>query len=1503
MNILNSFRIYIIKIKINFLLKLTLILFSIDSTLNGCNRSKPILLKESNECTLKYCSEEDFKNENCIIDNDIIRTQWLNNIINFGDKNCGFTKIEQYSNGDMIAISQINQGNSSAPYFYGLKQNGRPFFIKNGKETPYNPLNNYIIPQDNHNQYNESEVLIVKSESNEKENILILERQTNFIELFNFDNNDIDSQQLVYKKIPYFSGSLFINSTRSCLFNLKDSKYFLFSGIFTLVNYGGNFFYIFKLYYEDNKIIMENNSTDRIHSRGNMVSCYETEDCAHIFCFYLDSLSGKSFKIAIYNNILNKISDHSIVSQFIEATIFFKCIHYEGDKGIFIYYNTINNAGPYPFILFKTKKDASIADWDYLSEIRINSYFFEYSVYLNDIIKISNEIICFSSVSPEKDILYIVIINIFDNESKVKIRYYLIRSFELYNYKFYLDLRLYSYKEFITISSSYCNQTDCEEGKTHYSSLIIFSYPNSTDNSKNIIDELFEKNELIENLNITLSLSQNVTIENNIFGIFYSKILIKTIQNCDNVELISSSTKASITPNYSLEKDEDIYITFNDNNDIFNCSIGYIYEITEPDYDEFEKYPENKDISNGDDNKENFNKKTYSGRLSYYNLYLNDKLTTSCTDNCGLCYDNEEKGCIVCNSNYNLKNDSNGIKNKICFGQEIEETEIPSDDSTYDISSNKLTDIISDIQTEELTETSTEEISVTPTEEITETSTEEMSDILTEEITEIPTEKISDNLIENISDKLTNKITDQLTEITTDQLSDKITEHITEVITNNIKDKLTDKITDKLIEQREREIEEILSSQCTNETIKDEQFQDLSNQFKKKYLNNETNDRESKKFKAENLVLEITGIDKQDENDPSISYIDLGECEEILKKQYNIPPDESLIIYKTDIKKKDLSSTYVQYEIFHPHTLDPLDYLTFCSNEKINILVPVNLKNDTKSLFESLNNSGYNLFDKNDSFYNDICAIYTTENGTDINLNDRQNVLDDSGGNSFCQSGCTIAGFNNKTQKAKCNCDIKETQNVTNLNDILFPSNLLNNILEGFKYSNYLVMKCYKLIIDFELLKKNIGFIFMMIIFISLLVLLLIYFIKGRNKIDYYIQAVLNNKSIYIKNRKNFKRNSINTLNGMSILNNLRNKDKKKQNKKKQKSNNKNKKEKNKKNNGAPIKKSKDVKTKLNIYENTNQDSSIKNIKKMSSNEINNFNINIFPINNLNYAKKKKKGKDLLDEDNAINKKMTKKSSVNLFNFNKEKLKKNEKSQQVLDLNHINYQTLNIHELNSLEYKKAILVDKRTFTQYYCSLIRKKHLIIFTFVPIDDYNLLSLKISSFLLQFSLYITINAFFFSDSTMHEIYTNNGNESFLYHIPQIIYSSLISVVINSILRQLSLSENDILAIKQTKLMKSSNKKAKEVKNFLRIKFIIFFGVSFILITFCWYFISCFCAVYTNTQIILIKDTFLSFCLSMVYPFGINLIPGLFRIPALRDNKQEKECLYKFSQLLSFI
>ena len=79
--------------------------------------------------------------------------------------------------------------------------------------------------------------------------------------------------------------------------------------------------------------------------------------------------------------------------------------------------------------------------------------------------------------------------------------------------------------------------------------------------------------------------------------------------------------------------------------------------------------------------------------------------------------------------------------------------------------------------------------------------------------------------------------------------------------------------------------------------------------------------------------------------------------------------------------------------------------------------------------------------------------------------------------------------------------------------------------------------------------------------------------------------------------------------------------------------------------------------------------------------------------------------------------------------------------------------------------------------------------------------------------------------------------------------------------------------------------------------------FIISILFMLFFWYFISGFCAVYKNTQLILIKDTLISFGLSMLYPFGLNLLPGMFRIPALRSEKKDKKCLYTAGSLLALI
>ena len=151
------------------------------------------------------------------------------------------------------------------------------------------------------------------------------------------------------------------------------------------------------------------------------------------------------------------------------------------------------------------------------------------------------------------------------------------------------------------------------------------------------------------------------------------------------------------------------------------------------------------------------------------------------------------------------------------------------------------------------------------------------------------------------------------------------------------------------------------------------------------------------------------------------------------------------------------------------------------------------------------------------------------------------------------------------------------------------------------------------------------------------------------------------------------------------------------------------------------------------------------------------------------------------------------------------------------------------------------------------------------------------------------------------MHQIYEDGGSFNFIYQIPQILYSSLISGAINSLIKVLAISENKIIEFKKLRIAKDLEKKRSILENYLYYKYIFYFIFNFILTLFFWYYLSRFCAIYQNTQIHLIKDTVISYGFSLLYPFGFLLIPGIFRIPSL--SSRNKEYLYQFSKFIEII
>ena len=168
-------------------------------------------------------------------------------------------------------------------------------------------------------------------------------------------------------------------------------------------------------------------------------------------------------------------------------------------------------------------------------------------------------------------------------------------------------------------------------------------------------------------------------------------------------------------------------------------------------------------------------------------------------------------------------------------------------------------------------------------------------------------------------------------------------------------------------------------------------------------------------------------------------------------------------------------------------------------------------------------------------------------------------------------------------------------------------------------------------------------------------------------------------------------------------------------------------------------------------------------------------------------------------------------------------------------------------EINSLSFDLALHFDKRTFCEYYISLLKTKHIFINSFIYNKDYNSTIIKIDLFFIEFTILYTVNALFFTDKTMHKIY--KGNFDFIYQFLITIYSSLISIVLTKPLEILAFSNDEILDFKMNKNLANIIKRKDELNKKLVIKFALYFVISFIFLKMFWYYLSIFGAIYTNT------------------------------------------------------
>ena len=344
---------------------------------------------------------------------------------------------------------------------------------------------------------------------------------------------------------------------------------------------------------------------------------------------------------------------------------------------------------------------------------------------------------------------------------------------------------------------------------------------------------------------------------------------------------------------------------------------------------------------------------------------------------------------------------------------------------------------------------------------------------------------------------------------------------------------------------------EFYNGECEINTNNIANKDDFINNIKNKLMNGSidsliSNIIENKKkdiiLKDNNILYQITSTYNQNNNKyNNISSIILGECEDILKKEYKIDNNLSLLIFKIDYFKPDSLIPIIGYEIFHPITKEKLN-LTFCKDVFINLDIPVFI--DENDLFK---------YDPENQYYKDECYPSTTDNGTDILINDRQNEYNDNN-MSICENNCVLKEYDNETRKSNCECNIKSKQLV--ISELINQTDILSyNFISKSGSFNMITMKCYYTLFTKEGLYKNIGS-YILIFTILLIIISSILFYKcGYHLLEDDIKEIIELKE------NNIKDNIINEINikETNIINyqktNKSNKSKKKKYKSKKKKN------------------------------------------------------------------------------------------------------------------------------------------------------------------------------------------------------------------------------------------------------------------------------------------------------------------------------------------------------------
>ena len=220
------------------------------------------------------------------------------------------------------------------------------------------------------------------------------------------------------------------------------------------------------------------------------------------------------------------------------------------------------------------------------------------------------------------------------------------------------------------------------------------------------------------------------------------------------------------------------------------------------------------------------------------------------------------------------------------------------------------------------------------------------------------------------------------------------------------------------------------------------------------------------------------------------------------------------------------------------------------------------------------------------------------------------------------------------------------------------------------------------------------------------------------------------------------------------------------------------------------------------------------------------------------------------------------------------------------------------------DFDDVIDKEKRTFCEYFCEKFKLNQIFINTFYIKEPLRPRSLKILVLIMTIEFYFVVNAIFYSEDYLSELFYSTKKDKFYSFIPrrfnEFIYTSAVSGVISYFVGYVFVEETKI---KKTFIRnKGGDIKLKYeisvIIEGIKYKFATLITFSLVFTVICFIYISCFNNVYPNIKgEWIISSLFILFLMQLIN-FALTLLECILRYISIKCNSEK---FFKLSQIFA--